>query len=119
MSRGRTGENYILAGADASYAELVGALAEIMQRNLSTRTVPRRLFKRLGQIMNLVSRFTGREPFVTPEAAAYLSANLICRDDKAVRELGYRAVPLRTMLEDCYRWMQAEGLLPAPAVALQ
>ena len=112
---GRTGENYILAGADASYAELVAALAEIMQRKLSTRTVPRRLFKRLGQIMNLVSRFTGREPFVTPEGAAYLSANLICRHDKAVRELGYRAVPLRTMLEDCYRWMQAEGLLPAPA----
>jgi hypothetical protein len=24
-------------------------------------------------------------------------------------------VPLRTMLADCYRWMQAEGLLPAPA----
>ena len=65
--------------------------------------------------MNLVSRFTGREPFVTPEGAAYLSANVICRHDKAARELGYRAVPLRTMLEDCYRWMQAEGLLPAPA----
>jgi nucleoside-diphosphate-sugar epimerase len=111
--RGRTGENYILAGADATYAELVGALAEIMQRKLSTRTVPRRLFRRLGQIMNLVSRFTGREPFVTPEGAAYLSANLICRDAKAVRELGYRAVPLRTMLEDCYRWMLEEGLLPA------
>ena len=115
VSRGRTGENYILAGADASYAELVGALAEIMRRNLSTRTVPRRLFMRLGQIMNLVSRFTRREPFVTPEGAAYLSANVICRDGKAVRELGYRPVPLRTMLEDCCRWMQAEGLLPAPA----
>jgi len=86
-----------------------------MQRKLSTRTVPKRLFTGLGRILNFVSRFTRREPFVTPEGAAYLSANLICRDDKAVRELGYRAVPLRTMLEDCYRWMQAEGLLPAPA----
>jgi nucleoside-diphosphate-sugar epimerase len=115
VSRGRTGENYILAGADASYAELVGTLGEIMQRPLSTRVVPKRFFKGLGRILNVVSRFTGREPFVTPEGAAYLSANLICRDDKAVRELGYRAVPLRSMLEDCYRWMQAEGLLPAPA----
>jgi nucleoside-diphosphate-sugar epimerase len=115
VSHGRTGENYILAGADASYAELVGTLGEIMQRKLNTRTVPKRLFKGLGRILNLVSRITGREPFVTPEGAAYLSANLICRDGKAVRELGYRAVPLRTMLEDCYRWMEAEGLLPAPA----
>jgi hypothetical protein len=63
----------------------------------------------------MVSRFTGREPLLTPEGAAYLSANVICRHDKAVRELGYRAVALRTMLEDCYRWMQAEGLLPGPA----
>jgi nucleoside-diphosphate-sugar epimerase len=115
VSHGRTGENYILAGADASYAELVGTLGEIMQRKLSTRTVPKRLFKGLGRILNLVSRITGREPFVTPEGAAYLSANLICRDHKAVRELGYRGVPLRTMLEDCYHWMEAEGLLPAPA----
>ena len=52
---------------------------------------------------------------MTLQGAVYLSANLIYRDDKAVRELGYRPVPLRTMLEDCYRWMQAEGLLPEPA----
>jgi nucleoside-diphosphate-sugar epimerase len=115
VSRGRTGENYILAGANASYAELIGTLGEIMQRKLSTRVVPKRLFKGFGRILSLVSRFTGREPFVTLEGAAYMSANLICRDDKAVRELGYRAVPLRTMLEDCYRWMEAEGLLAVPA----
>ena len=47
--RGRTGENYILAGADATYAELVGTLAEIMQRKLSTRTLPKRLFKGSGR----------------------------------------------------------------------
>jgi nucleoside-diphosphate-sugar epimerase len=113
VSRGRTGENYILAGADASYAELVQTLGEVMQRKLNTRAAPKRLFKGLGRVLNWVSRFTGREPFLTPEAAAYLSANLICRNDKAVCELGYRPAPLRTMLEDCYRWMQAEGLLPA------
>jgi nucleoside-diphosphate-sugar epimerase len=112
IRRGRTGENYILAGADATYAELVATLGEVMQRKLSTRRVPKRVFAGLGRVLNLVSRFTGREPFITPEGAAYLSANLVCRGDKAVRELGYRAVPLRTMLEDCYRWMDAEGLLP-------
>ena len=69
--------------------------------------------KGFGRVLGLLARFTGREPFVTPEAATYLSANLICRSDKAVRELGYRPVPLRTMLEDCYAWMQTEGLLPA------
>ncbi len=59
-----------------------------------------------------VSWFTGKEPLVTPESAAFLSADLVCRSDKAVRELGYRPLPLRTMLADCYSWMVAEGVLP-------
>src|SRR5262249_28135819 len=84
VSHGRTGENYILAGADATYAELVGALGEILERKLSTRVVPWRLLRGLGRILNWVSWITRREPFVTPEGAAYLSANVICRDGKAV-----------------------------------
>ena len=56
-----------------------------------------------------------KEPLVTAESAAFLSASLLCRSDKAIRELGYRVVPLRTMLDDCYQWMVAEGLLPAAA----
>ena len=90
----RAGENYMLAGADAGYAELVGVLGEIMQRKLSTLILPKRLFKRLGRILGLVSRFTGWEPFVTLEGTAYLSANLISRPDKAIGELGHRAVSL-------------------------
>ena len=61
--------------------------------------------------MGLVSRVTGREPLVTPDAAAYLSANLFCRSDKAVSELGYAPATLHAMLEDSYRWLLAEGLL--------
>jgi dihydroflavonol-4-reductase len=28
---------------------------------------------------------------------------------KAQRELGYRVVPLKDMVKDCYDWMLAEG----------
>lgn len=109
--RGRKGENYILGGADATYRDLVVTLGEILQRQLRARTVSGPVLRLAGRTLGFVSRFTGREPFVTPDAAAYLSATLICRSDKAVRELDYRPVPLRVMLEDCYRWMLAEGLL--------
>jgi|EndMetStandDraft_8_1072994.scaffolds.fasta_scaffold04663_3 dihydroflavonol-4-reductase len=109
--RGRTGENYILGGADASYLDVVRALSEILQRDLRARSVPAPALRLAGRTLGLVSRFTRSEPFVTPDAAAYLCATLICRSDKAVRELGYRPVPLRVMLEDCCRWMQDEGLL--------
>jgi len=43
---------------------------------------------------------------------AHLMCNrMICRDDKAVGELGYRHASLREMLEDCHRWLVAEGKL--------
>jgi dihydroflavonol-4-reductase len=111
VEKGRTGENYILGGADASYRDVVRTLGDVMGRELRARTVPGFLLRAAGRSMGLVSRFTGREPFVTPDAAAYLSANLVCRSDKAVRELGYAPATLRDMLEDSYRWLLAEGLL--------
>jgi dihydroflavonol-4-reductase len=111
VEKGRTGENYILGGANASYRDVVRALGGIMGRELRARTVPGSLLRIAGQSMGLVSRLTGREPFVTPDSAAYLSANLVCRSDKAVRELNYAPTTLHEMLEDSYRWLVAEGLL--------
>jgi nucleoside-diphosphate-sugar epimerase len=108
---GRTGENYILGGADATYRDVVRTLGGIMERELVARTVPKVLLRGAGWWMGLVSRVTGREPFVTPDAAAYLSGNLVCRSDKAVRELDYAPATLHDMLEDSYRWLRAEGLI--------
>jgi nucleoside-diphosphate-sugar epimerase len=114
VEKGRPGENYILGGADASYRDLVRTLGVITGREPRVRTVPAVLLRTAGWWMGLASRFTGREPFVTPDAATYLSANLVCRSDKAVRELGYAPVTLHDMLEDSYRWLRAEGLLEEP-----
>ncbi len=117
VERGRTGENYILGGADASYAEAIQIIGELLQTTIKARTARPILLRVAGRVLGWTAHFSGKEPLVTPESAAFLSANLTCRSDKAVRELAYRPVPLRTMLEDCYRWMVGEGLLPAPATA--
>jgi len=112
--RGRTGENYILGGADASYQDAVHIIGELVERHVDTRVVPARVLRVAAAVLGSLSHVTGTEPMVTPEGAAFLSADLTCRSDKAIRELGYRAVPLRTMLEDSYRWLVADGLLDAP-----
>jgi dihydroflavonol-4-reductase len=115
LTQGRKGENYILGGADATYREMIQTLGEVMGRELRARTVGRFALRAAGWAMGLVSRFTGREPFVTPDAAAYLTATLICKSDKAVRELGYEPASLRAMLEDSYTWLRAEGLISTAA----
>jgi len=113
--RGRVGENYILGGADASYAEAVALIGEILHQRLQARPVRPRVLRAVGRVLGWVASITRKEPMVTPESAAFLSADLICRSDKAIRELGYQPIPLRKMLEDCCQWMTAEGLLMSRA----
>ena len=111
VEQGRTGENYILGGEEATYAEAVQIVGGLLKKSIKVRTLPPRVLRLAGRVLDWVSRWTGKEPLVTPESAAFLSASLLCRSDKAIRELNYRIVPLPVMFEDCYRWMVDEGLI--------
>ncbi len=111
--KGRTGENYILAGADASFAEVMAVIGELVGRTKVPRVARAGFLRRAGRGLGWVSLLTRREPIVTRESAAFLCADLTCRSEKAVRELGYRPATLRAMLEDSYRWLVAEGILGA------
>ena len=92
--RGGRGERYILAGANEAYKTVASIVAELVGVDAPT---------------------VSSEP--NPDASAeiqYTSMRtqiMLC--DKAVRELGFKPVPLRTMFEDLCAWMKEEGLLPA------
>ena len=58
-----------------------------------------------------LAAFTGRRPALTPETVALVSRRLQCDCSKAMRSLGYRPVPLRTMVEESCGWLQQEGFL--------
>lgn len=111
FEKGRTGENYILAGTDATYVEAFAVAGQLLGHPIPKKPIPALVLQLFGHLSDWGSRFTHKEPDMTPELAALLSSTLLCRSDKAERELGYRAVPLQTMFEDCYQWMVAEGLV--------
>jgi nucleoside-diphosphate-sugar epimerase len=112
--RGRCGANYLLGGADAPYAEFQRMIAALLGRAPPRRALPEPVFRALAAITVLPSYVTRREPPVTPENAYLVCRDLLCRSDRAQRELGYRPVPLREMLEDAHAWLVGEGLLPPP-----
>jgi dihydroflavonol-4-reductase len=64
-----------------------------------------------GRVMERISAITGKEPMISEESAAIVTANIVCRSDKAMHELGYRPAPIETMLKDCIDWMVAENLI--------
>ena len=52
---------------------------------------------------------------MTPEGVENALRRARVVSQRAEQELGYRPAPLRTMIEDCWRWLLAEGLVRQPA----
>jgi dihydroflavonol-4-reductase len=111
VHRGRTGENYLLGGADANYVELVAIIGELLGRKVATRAVPLWAVGVASALSRFGSLFTGTQPAVTEEMLAALRQHEIVNCEKAVRELGYDKVPLRTMLESALAWQVEEGMI--------
>ena len=108
---GRNGEKYLLGGPFAPYAEVIRIAAESLGKRVPRMTVPAWIFRTLSYAMVPFSGIGGNEPDITPESAMMASRNVNCDSSKAKRELAYRAVPLRTMIEDTIDWMKDQGLL--------
>lgn len=111
VERGRCGEHYLLGGADATFLELMQEMARLLDRSIRASPTPAVLLKTAGRIALWASYLTRREPVITPEKAALSCADLLCSSAKAERELGYRPVPLRTMVADSFDWLTRAGLL--------
>ncbi|WP_226703491.1 NAD-dependent epimerase/dehydratase family protein [Microbulbifer elongatus] len=113
--RGRCGENYILAGTDASFLEFFGLIADLVGVPAPRRTTPAFALHAIAALSDLLSRFSGREPAITPQKASMLTSRALADCSRAERELGYRnSVPLADMLRESRDWLVAEGLLKLP-----
>jgi nucleoside-diphosphate-sugar epimerase len=108
---GRSGANYLLGGVDATFVDLARCIGEVTGRAVPGRATPAVILRALARLSLWWSYVTRREPELTPEGVAIATHDLVCRSDRARHELGYREVPLKVMVEDCYRWMVDEGLV--------
>jgi dihydroflavonol-4-reductase len=111
--RGRTGANYLLSGCDATFVEVFRVIAEVSGRRVGLRPLPGIVFRLAARADVSRAALTGREPEMTPEGVAIALARARVTSRRAEHELGYRPVPLRTMIEDAYHWLVAEGILPS------
>jgi nucleoside-diphosphate-sugar epimerase len=109
--RGQTGHRYLLGGEFASYLQVIGIAGEILQVPVPRNAAPAWLLAIVARLKNTLATLSGKEPDLTPEAAAITAHEIRCDSSKAERELEYRTVPLRTMVADTIEWMKATGLL--------
>ena len=109
--RGRTGQNYLLSGQDASFVELFRVINRVTGSSVPLRPLPAWLFRLSARANVALAGVTGREPEATPEGVAIVIARARVASRRAEQELGYRPAALHTMIDDSYRWLRAEGLL--------
>jgi dihydroflavonol-4-reductase len=110
VERGGIGERYLLGGTQASYREVFQIVNELLGQK-APRVAPSGLLLALAALRDWSSRLTGKEPEITPDMARVLSIRFEVRSSKAERELGFRSVPLREMVEDTFEWLRAEHLV--------
>ena len=112
VEHGRVGDRYLLGGVDATYLDVVRIIGTLTGRRVPRRPIPAWALHAFGQVSQWGSYVTRRAPQVTPEIAeATGRPPHYFKSDKAIRDLGYAAVPLADMLRESYDWLKAEDLL--------
>ena len=112
VEKGVRGENYILAGVEASFLELANTIGRLLDRPTPRKPMPVWLLRLAGQVYAVGGLFTRQEPRLTPEKVALVTSRVHADGSKAVQELGFDAtVPLETMLRRCIDWMRETGRL--------
>ena len=109
--RGRLGQNYLLGGAQTSYLGLARDVARMLGVRRRFVAAPPNVLNAYARVEEWLSPLFRREPDITVDAIALLSQNIYCSSARAEKELGYQAVPLETMLNDCYTWMKQNGVM--------
>jgi dihydroflavonol-4-reductase len=110
IRRGRTGERYLLGGADATFVEFAHAVVrEVGGR--APRPVPAWMFRALAACVSAAAEISGRHTVLTREVGLVISSRMLVDSGRAARELAYPSVPLETLVREEAQWLRDNGQL--------
>ncbi len=110
LERGKIGERYILGGQNMSLRVILKELAEIAGHRPPLFRMPHTAAAAVACISETCSKITGGgEPRVTREGVKMARKYMFFSSEKAVRELGYNARPVKEGLSDAVAWFRRNG----------
>jgi dihydroflavonol-4-reductase len=116
MEKGRPGERYILGGHNVTVEQLFTTLSEITGLAGPGFRSPTPLVAAVGALSELAARLTGKTPQLTYKFARdYVGSFVWVTSEKAERELGFTARPLKRTLLRAIRFFVENGYVPARA----
>jgi len=113
LERGEPGERWVLGGENLAMREIMAHLAELTGIPAPRIAIPHPLLAVLGRANEWLSaHVTGREPWITREAALHARDSRRFDASKARRELGFEPRGARAVLAGAVRWFASEGRCP-------
>ncbi len=110
--RGRIGERYVLGGENMTLAEILRAIAAIVDRPPPRVRLPHNLVLPIAVVAEGWARlFNTGEPFVTVDGVRMAKKRMFFSSAKAERDLGYTARAAQAALHDAVAWFQANRYL--------
>ena len=115
LDRGTPGERYILGGENLSLKQILDRLSAITGLPSPTMKVPHAVAMALAFFdENFTGKLRGKEPRATVEAVRMGKKMMFASSAKAVRELGFRELPVAAALLGAVEWFWAHGYAPRP-----
>jgi len=111
FERGQIGERYILGGANMTLREILCEIAGVAGQRPPTLRLPTELVFPIAVGAELQSRLFGGVPRVTVSGVRMARKKMYFSSEKAARELGYRARPVREAISDAVAWFREHGYL--------
>jgi dihydroflavonol-4-reductase len=115
LDRGTPGERYILGGENLSLKQILDRLSAITGLPSPTMKVPHAVAMAFAFFdENFTGKLRGKEPRATVEAVRMGKKMMFASSAKAVRELGFRELPVAAALLGAVEWFWAQGYAPRP-----
>lgn len=109
--KGKNGHNYLLGGTDMNFKQFIHEVANKLAVKPTSIQLPTFFLKVMGSIKNTVSRFTHKEPDITPESVAIISDLYACDSAKARKDLGYQTRDFTATLDDTLKFLKEEKMI--------
>ncbi|MEZ4829779.1 MAG: NAD-dependent epimerase/dehydratase family protein [Bacteroidia bacterium] len=106
MTKGESGQQYLLSGQYIPMSELAGRLCQIYNRKPPRLVLPTAVAMLGLPFIQLYTHITGQPPLYTHESLQTLrNGNPMISSEKAQKTLGFKPRPLEATLKDTMDWM--------------
>ncbi len=114
VDHGTPGERYILGGENLTLKQILDKMSAITGLPSPTTKVPHAVAMAFALFDETITgRMLGKEPRATVEAVRMGKKKMFASSAKAVRELGFRQLPIYPALRSAIEWFRAHGYAPS------